>query len=719
MKKEFHTEAFEILKDSFSILLEVIQSEDYDIRAACARALSKLKGPMSTDILLENYQFNSADEFLAAALGEVNPELTRDMLKASLSDPNPEIVLNAALALVNLKDKSGLAVLLERMEYFSSMEPDIEKPNEVELAAIIKALALLGERKCIYMLEYVLKKEDSPKILSQTLSCYTPYVRGDTARIVLPFLNHADSRVRASAVEALTNLGNENAAGFVAPYIDDENNRVKANVASVVYKVDEKETTKTLQEMAKSENKWDRASVAFVLGELNEESLFKKFPGLFTDDDSDVLRNVAKALRKQKYNKKNSFLLKLLKSEDALLKIESLKSLAKLGDEETLNNICTALESETDPRVISAYMSCIKELGSLKNINLIIPFLEHSDKRVISNALEAINKFADGKPIEEIKEKIIAFITDANSRLCSVALSVLLEWGEIKALHKLNERLRSKQKDQILCACFTLGQMGSLLETSLEMFERTSFEGAVEDFNVKKTSEKKALEMQKKAEEFLLKGSACLKNKKVPDAIINLKKSLRYNPKDARIHVSLADCYFYVQNFQDARKHYLVVMKSNPRLVKVYYNLGLLELKEKNYTASIKYLMYTLKLNPKLTGVYEPLASAFEKQGKIVEAVKIYQVFVKLNPGNIRVIQEMIRLLCEAKMHEKAFKMTMGALKIDAEDFILNCYALKYCKMFKKFGVVFQIFGNIIKKVERKAQNEELKKYLKEFKNII
>lgn len=89
-------------------------------------------------------------------------------------------------------------------------------------------------------------------------------------------IENPNSHIRAKGVELLEaqlvkeNSDSEIAEKLLSPFLDDPNNRVKANAVKALYKYNREKSVETAKKMVQSSNTWMRMSGIWVLGEIED-----------------------------------------------------------------------------------------------------------------------------------------------------------------------------------------------------------------------------------------------------------------------------------------------------------------------------------------------------------------------------------------------------------------------------------------------------------------
>jgi len=123
-------------------------------------------------------------------------------------------------------------------------------------------------------------------------------------------LHDPNSRVRARGVEILeaelVDQEPQVAERLLSPFLNDRDNRVRGNACKVLYRFNPERAREVLKEMAESNNKWMRVSAAWVFGEIEDLAGVEILKKLVKDRDDHVMKRALISLDKIKCSKRQN-----------------------------------------------------------------------------------------------------------------------------------------------------------------------------------------------------------------------------------------------------------------------------------------------------------------------------------------------------------------------------------------------------------------------------
>ncbi len=459
------------LKPLLAKLIHNFLAGEYSLRRESAIALSKFKGEKATDFLLETYESDNIQDFMALALGNIDSSKSAKLLINALKDSNQEVRFNAARALGMMENPEAFDILMDALNNYidSNLNSSPQEENEEETQifleedSIIGAIIALGKIKnwiSISLLKRLYQKEKNARIRASVIMALGMMNSDKLMPVFQNALRDEDPRVRANAIEAIEGIKSGSIVGIIQPYLEDPNNRVRANVAKAIWKYGDFYASDTLSEMLESNDKWYRASAAYAIGEINDPKFIKVLSKALKDEDSDVRRNAANAIRKIELYEAVPNLIPMLKDPNFDVRVESVQAIARCAQpDEAFKLLNTHLPTEENYIVQATCISCLGQLKNSQAISTITNYLGSEDSRVISNTIDALVKLCQ-KPDNGLIGRLKYLLNHEDNRVKSTAIKALWIWGEYSVLENLRSFFKSQDKRLIQSATFVLGEIG-------------------------------------------------------------------------------------------------------------------------------------------------------------------------------------------------------------------------------------------------------------------
>jgi HEAT repeat protein/tetratricopeptide (TPR) repeat protein len=456
------------LKPLLSSLLRNFNTGDYNLRRESAIALSKFKGETATDFLLQNFESDNIQDFMALALGNIESEKAVNLLVNALNDTQSEVRFHAARALGMIKNNEAFNVLMEALnEYADSATTGLAKATQTQVffeeEAIISAINALGGIKShlsIPLLKRILAQDKSPRIRASIITALGEMSNERMLPVFQAALRDEDSRVRANAIEAIESIKSSAIVGILQPYLEDPNNRVKANVAKAIWKYGDFDVSDTLVQMIASTDKWQRASAAYAMGEIKDVRFIRRLAAALKDDAPEVRRNAVNALRRIQSADAINHLIPLLEDPHFEVRVQATLAVARCDARQAPDILFARLEVESNPNVRATIVSCLGDSDKPAFRDALERFLDDEDSRVVSNTIDSLEKLSKGSPYPKLSKKIQSLLSHEDNRVKSNAIKALWRWKEFDVLDNLQDLITNKDKKHRQSGIFVMGEIG-------------------------------------------------------------------------------------------------------------------------------------------------------------------------------------------------------------------------------------------------------------------
>lgn len=725
------------LKPLLQILIDNFRKGDYSQRRESAIALSKFKGEQATDFLLQNFESDNIQDFMALALGNIENKKAVSLLVNALNDSQQEVRFNAARALGMIKNEEAFNVLMEALNEYADTNvvgSSQGTPGRIffEEEAIISAITALGKIKnplSVPLLKRLLAQEKSPRIRASIIMALGMMANERMLPIFQGALRDEDPRVRANAIEAIESIKSSSIVGIIQPYLEDPNNRVRANVAKAIWKYGDFDVSETLIQMLANKDKLYRASAAYAMGDIKDVRFIQKLAGSLKDDDPDVRRNAANALKKIESPNALPYLMPLLEDPNYDVRVQAVLAIARCAPSKAGDVLVGKLKTEANSIVKATLVSSIGDTKFQSYRSAITPFLDDEDPRVVSNTIEAIQKLSVEIPEQDYIDRFKKLLSHDDNRVKSNAIKALWNWNVYTVLDNLNDLFENPDQKFRQSAIFVLGEIGRAISqdhglTKLVNQVIAQLIGTPEDTPPIVESAKpdepvtpvmqqpEAPSLEKTLESELEKAANALNVKEYKQAERIYLKVLELQSTNLKAIMALGNLYFVLKRYSCASSYYEKALELNPNLVKAHYNLGTINYFLKDYGKAKDHLAKALNLYPKLLGAYLILAQIFQIGGRTEESIKLLSKAIELSPRNPILYQKLAVLHVHLKQFDPAIGVLEKAVQLSPLDVESNLL-LSFCyHLTQKSQEAFISIDATLKACAQSPQPEEALKTL-------
>ncbi|OQA08983.1 MAG: putative phycocyanin operon protein Z [bacterium ADurb.Bin374] len=749
------------LRPLLATLITGFRIGEYRLRREAAIALSKFKCERATNFLLENFESDNIQDFMALALGNIESSRAISLLMQALNDSQQEVRFNAAQALGMIKSPEAFNVLMESLNEYA--DTNISGGTAAggggkiffEEEAIISAINALGKIKnnlSTPLLKRILAQDKSPRIRASIIMALGMMSNERMLPIFQAALRDEDSRVRANAIEAIEGLKSSSIVGIIQPYLDDPNNRVRANVAKAIWKFGDFDVSDTLNQMLTHADKLYRASAAYALGEIHDVRFIPKLATALRDDDADVRRNAANALKKLQSPDAVKLLTPLLDDPNYDVRVQVVQAIVRCSPASIPDLLVPRLDREENPIVKATLISCIAETADPLYSDLLFKFLEDPDSRVVSNTIEALQKLNKSAPPQKLIAFLKRLLSHEDNRIKTNAIRALWSWNEYSVLDNLHQLLNHSELRHRQSAMYVLGEIGTALSndpsvnTSVNTLVAELLEpGVAESAAAAPTppAEQPAPEAPPTAQpparptppaepapaplqpavpapeppietfdQELEQAANAVNAREFEQAMAIYTSIIEAQPDNFKAILGLANLQYIRKNFAEAAPLYEKALAQQPNLVKAHYNLGTIAYFQKDFQKARDHLVKALTLYPKLLGAYLILAQIFQFGGRTEESIKLLTKAVELSPRNPVLFQKLAMLHLHARNFDQATEVLTRAISLSPLDIESNLL-LAYClQATSRSADAFKAFDATLKACAQSPNQEESLKAL-------
>ncbi|MGC2064227.1 MAG: HEAT repeat domain-containing protein [Thermodesulfovibrionales bacterium] len=317
-------------------------------------------------------------------------------------------------------------LLLGLMKDEAAYGPLLDISHEEEFADDVKnALVYIGEHKP----ESLLKLFDTDNEHQLRFICEV------TEKILSPvyydvlyaLLTNKDGHVRATAAISISKLRDLRAAGKIRELLADPYEDVQEAAVGALANLQAAITDSELVKMLKDENQVLRMNTARLLGRLRASGLVDELGFALKDSQALVRQSVVEALSLIGTDDAVRYLTYALTDEDSSIRISSALSLGEIGGKGVLDSLMI-LSADPDSAV---RVAAAKALGALKDRDAVKTLLELLQDRsgfVVTSAIESLGAVGG----DDARQAIIEMLSAPDDEVRRTAISALASFSRVE-----------------------------------------------------------------------------------------------------------------------------------------------------------------------------------------------------------------------------------------------------------------------------------------------
>jgi HEAT repeat protein len=404
----------------YPTLKKLFQDRDKSVRLFCLKCAMRDK-------------VDNLHEFVIEGLQDGRPEIVLAALKASRTCPEAEVT----------------EIILEYLE----------SPNTILRSEALNALINRNSSTVRNSICEFLKREEDASLIATGIIVIGSFKSEEFVPLLRAFMNYADERVRANAVEALGLINHPEVVEILKVLVSDRNNRVRANAIKALWERGIRFGLNTLPEELRSPNSRKRASVAYILGEIEEERSLDLLVGLLNDISPTVRNRAVLSIGKIGSSRVMSHLIDAYTKEDEpSIRDAIVLTALSINPDLAMARLTEKFVREENNRMRANLVKSIGRAINPNSILLLSKALKDEDSRVRANAIEALSQLGD----PQFAELLFPLLHDSHNRVRSNAATALWKLGGLGAVLTLKQMLRSSHKHMRASAAWALGEIGAL-----------------------------------------------------------------------------------------------------------------------------------------------------------------------------------------------------------------------------------------------------------------
>ncbi len=478
--------------------------------------------------------------------------------------------LKSTLAKTTDEDKKFyLTKLIDHLEVtkvsggFESEKIDLENSDiSVRLLGLKK---IINSRDFDYIDEIreLIKNDSEHKIISASISALKAVGDKSDVALILPFLRHADDRIKANTIETLEVIGDQECLKYIIPLAESGNNRVRANCLKTLWRFGHGKVIEEVKNLLNTSNQQLLNSIIYILGEIKSEKSREMLDSLL---DRDIDKKLHEKIKEKLIVKDDDFSF----------------------PEKFMNNVKVSYIRTKEDRFFFALTAVLIILTVITVILFSPDKIDTAKKSRKQIIVECIEK---GKQLIENCEinKSINFLTEKNNVLKSIKISEFL--GNIMYEFQRYDKSR-EYYFEVLNATNDPDEL--LLNRIGEVYQRLGkSEKAIEYFEKAVSKNVNLFEANNNLGDVYFQ-------------LGNLNKAMKYfkkaektgGSKNAMIKNNIGFCYFKTGKNKIAYKYYLEALEIESKHIETLNNMAVLQIKLGKFDKASIYLKRIISTSP-------------------------------------------------------------------------------------------------------------------------
>jgi HEAT repeat protein/tRNA A-37 threonylcarbamoyl transferase component Bud32 len=245
----------------------------------------------------------------------------------------------------------------------------------------------------------------------------------DIERIV-DLLLDPDIAVQNKTVDLLVKLRHPDTMKNLVKVLKDESEFARRSAVEVLNEIADPSSIRHLLTAIEDEDWWVRSRASDALAAIGGPKVMDAVLELIRDDNENVRRSAIEILNQTKDERAVKHLMVAISDEDWWVSERAADALGEIGDQQAVPTLLKMLNGNAQS--IPAAIRALGKLGGDNVTNKILPMLEHSEKNVRLEAVNALAKLADQQQATTIKSRLQPLMSGADETIAKMAADAVV-----------------------------------------------------------------------------------------------------------------------------------------------------------------------------------------------------------------------------------------------------------------------------------------------------
>jgi len=233
-----------------------------------------------------------------------------------------------------------------------------------------------------------------------------------------------DMAVQNKTVDLLVKMRHPDTMQHLIKVLKDESEFARRSAVEVLNEIAEPSSIRHLLTAIEDEDWWVRSRASDALAAIGGPKVMDAVLELIRDENENVRRSAIEILNQTKDERAVKHLMVALNDDDWWVSERAADALGEIGDPEAVPALVKMLDS--DERSIPAAIRALGKIGGNDIATKVLPLLNHSEKNVRLEAVNALAKLADQEQATEIKNQLQPLMTGADETIAKMAADAVV-----------------------------------------------------------------------------------------------------------------------------------------------------------------------------------------------------------------------------------------------------------------------------------------------------
>jgi HEAT repeat protein len=242
-------------------------------------------------------------------------------------------------------------------------------------------------------------------------------------QLLCSLLQDPELDVQSKAVDVIIAQRQPETIKYLVEVLKDESEYARRSAVEVLNEIGDADSVKYLLDAIKDEDWWVRSRAGDALSKIGGPKVIEAVLTLVQDEDEEIRRSAVEILNSTKDERAVNHLIKATQDKDWWVKERSADALAEIGDKRALPALRQMLSG--DPRSIPAGIRALAKLGDHGSVSSLVKLLASPEREIKIEAVKALSSLTEEDKISQVRQNLVMLTTDGDESINKAAQTAI------------------------------------------------------------------------------------------------------------------------------------------------------------------------------------------------------------------------------------------------------------------------------------------------------
>jgi serine/threonine-protein kinase len=225
--------------------------------------------------------------------------------------------------------------------------------------------------------------------------------------------------VQSKAVDVIIAQRHPETIKYLVEVLKDESEYARRSAVEVLNEIGDANSVKYLLDAIKDEDWWVRSRAGDALSKIGGPRVIEAVLALVQDEDEEIRRSAVEILNSTKDERAVNHLIKATQDKDWWVRERSADALAEIGDKKALPALRKMLGG--DPRSIPAGIRALAKLGDHESVDSLVKLLASPERDIKIEAVKALSALTEEEKVSQVRQNLAMLASEADQSINKAA----------------------------------------------------------------------------------------------------------------------------------------------------------------------------------------------------------------------------------------------------------------------------------------------------------